>query len=191
MPKQPPIIDGEIPVIRLDRTKPYGTVHGDRTPEDPMYLVHFMQRGLPFDAQGILVPDDGKTEPYPGVVEGKNIMFKPLYTRQIREELERRIARMFRSSKEAAAEREAPELAEVPVDPADEVNLESYLRGEVDYPFYQLKKAAEARFHKKYNRLRSIIEDMIYEEKVVREAEVHPDILRILDAPDVRRAEVA
>jgi len=187
------LLDGEqqIPVVRLDRTKPYGTVHGDRTPDDPYYRVHYWQRGLPFDANGILVPDDQRTEPWPGIVEGKTIMFQPLYTRAMREELEKRIARMMRSQKEAEAERDAPEAIEAPVDPAEEVNLESYLRGEVDYPFFQLKKAAEARFHKRYNRLRTIIEDLVYEEKVLPEMEVHPNILRKLDQPDTVRPEAA
>lgn len=187
MAKQVPIIDGEqeIPLVRLDRTKPYGTIHGDRTPEDPHYRCHYWQRGLPFDAQGILVPDDGKTQPWTAMgSDGKPIVHQPLYNKDMRAEVERRIARMLRSQKDADAERTTQVPAEEPIDPAEDVNLESYLRGEVDYPFFQLKKACEARFHKKYNRLRTIIEDLVYEEKVIPESQVAPEILRKLDQGD-------
>lgn len=190
-----PILDNElpkIPPIRLDRSKPYGTVHGERGPDDPHYGVHFMQGGLPFDAQGVLVPDDGRKESYPGIVDGKPLMHQPLYNKAMREALERRIGRILRLQKQAEVEQRSEEPVEAPVDPSEDVNFESYLRGEADYPFFALKQAYERRFGKKQARLRSIIEDLVYEEKLIPEGQVHANRMKLLNAADApTRVEAA
>ena len=46
------------PQIRMDRSRPFATVHGDRGPGDPHAGVHFYQDGLPHDAQGFLIFDE-------------------------------------------------------------------------------------------------------------------------------------
>ena len=176
----------EIPLVRLDKSKHYSSIHGERTPDDPMYHVHFWQGGLPFDATGILVPDVGPDKPFPGVVEGKSITFQPLYTPEMRGMVERRIARMLRSNQQAIEEAKLDTPPEPTVDPAEDVNFESFLRGEVNFPFESLQRAYFQRFHKRHQRVRHIIEDLIYEEKIVPEDQVHQKIMRMLDAPDAR-----
>ena len=42
---------------RLDRSRYHSTVHGERTPDDPMASVHYYQDGLPFDSAGHLVEE--------------------------------------------------------------------------------------------------------------------------------------
>lgn len=45
------------PQVRLDRSKDFSTVHGERPPGDPHAGVFFFQDGLPFNAQGVCVDD--------------------------------------------------------------------------------------------------------------------------------------
>lgn len=43
------------PVVRMNKSLDYATVHGDMVPGDPDMLVRFVQDGLPFDANGKLL----------------------------------------------------------------------------------------------------------------------------------------
>src|SRR2546429_444017 len=78
--RHPEIVEGDHhmaePVIRLDQSRAYSENRGEMRPDDPHYRVAFFQGEplkvirngkpatiavtLPFDAQGDLVPDDGK-----------------------------------------------------------------------------------------------------------------------------------
>jgi hypothetical protein len=180
------------PVIRLDRSKAYSECHGERTPDDPHHGVHYWQGGrlgehivlLPFDAQGELVPDDGRTEDYQGAgfdPQGKAavVKYKPLYDDKMRRYLAAKVKRM----KEAVAPLTAPadEITEdlaAPGDVADEVNFVSWLRGEVQYQPHILRKAAKARYSKNYSKIGDIVVDLVLDEQIVGEDHVC-DALRI------------
>lgn len=43
------------PVVRMDKSRDYATIHGDRLPGDPDEHLHYTQDGLPFDAHGRLM----------------------------------------------------------------------------------------------------------------------------------------
>jgi len=171
-------------VIRLDRSKPFSTCHGERTPDDPHYRVHFWQAYkvgservmLPFDSQDLLVPDDGRTEPYQIMIEGKPQVVEPLYTDAMRRLVER-----LKSKKPTKAEK--PEI-EVPVaaveDEGDDVNLAAWLRGETSYTPQEVKKAAKARFKKNYVEVAELVTDLVLDEKLVPEDQVCPTLAKYL-----------
>jgi hypothetical protein len=168
--------------LRLDSSKKnISEVHGDRTPDDPHYRVCYWQDELPFDARGELVPDDGKTGPWIGLVEGKQVEFFPLYTPERRQKRDAKLARL--NSGKAAIEAEVDIPAPVKGDSDDDVNLESWLRGEVDYEQFALLKAAKTRYSRNYTRLRDLVEDLVYDEKIVPEDQVAPRLIRML-SPD-------
>lgn len=175
------------PLIRIDRTRPMSTVHGDRTPDDPHYRVHFMQQGLPFDANGRLIPDDGKTEPFKGLVEGVVTTFHPLYTPAMRELVQKKLDRLKKGIPVQ------PEELDPELDPegelqaaSEDVNLESWLRGEAQYPAGLIFAACKKRFHKNHVTLRSVIDDLVNEEKIIPEADVATSLLRLLDSAPAR-----
>ena len=173
-----------VPVIRLDRSRAFGTVHGDRTPEDPHYRVHFWQGGLPFDVNGLLVPDDNKTQPWSGLnAEGKPEQFKPLYSNAMRDEVAKRVARATRArpiDPEEPRGPAAPPTIENTGDAGDVVNFESYLRGEIDYEPQKLFKAYKERYHKAVHRISDLVTDLVLEEKIIPEAEVCPALRQVL-----------
>jgi hypothetical protein len=45
------------PQLRMDGSKYFSTVHGERPPGDPLQHVHFYQDGLPFDAGRLLLTE--------------------------------------------------------------------------------------------------------------------------------------
>ncbi len=182
------------PVIRLDRSKPFSTCHGERTPDDPHYRVHFWQGGrfgkdnilLPFDSNGELIADDGKTEAYQGSgidPQGKSaiVSYLPLYTEKMRAFLKAKKDRATASqvSNEPTIEEDEQDVAGQSA-PEDDVNLESWLRGEVKYQPHQLRAAAKKRYHKTYANIPELIADLVLDEKLVPEDKVAPHLAKFL-----------
>jgi hypothetical protein len=173
------------PVIILDRSKKFSTIHGERSPDDPHYQVHFWQDDLPFDSNGELVADDGKTAVWDTVDPDdskKTIRHHPLYS-------EKRRARL-KAKQDRAAKAQVDHEPVVDEDSAEEeqaaassdVNLVAWLEGKARYKPYQLYAAAKVRYAKHYTRLRDLVEDLVYEEKLVPEDRVSPDLLALVNA---------
>jgi hypothetical protein len=177
------------PTLRLDRSKRFSTVHGDRVPDDPHYKVHFWQDDLPFDVNGILVPDDGKTQDFSGVdTESKPVRYQPLYTEARRKKLEKRLARLTKVARapepeELEEEAQANDASpEVKAAMASEVNLESWLRGEVQYEPWMIFEAFKARYHRQTHKLGDVVTELVLDEKIVRPEEVVKYLARYLPA---------
>lgn len=188
-------------VIRLDKSKPYSECHGERQLDDPHYKVHYWQGQtvgkdivlLPFDANGILVPDDGKTQPYDSTVTGPQgqqvpVKHPPLYTPAMRALLERKMKKLSIGAKAAEAEEGNEEESDEMIggaaegDTADDVNFPAFLRGEVRYTPHVLRDAALKRYNKKYPKIQDLIVDLILDEKIVPETEVCAEFRRLLPA---------
>jgi hypothetical protein len=73
-------------------------------------------------------------------------------------------------------------IAAAPADDVDDVNLEAWLRGEIDYERHELYAAALKRYGKKYDRDRDLVEYLIHK-KIIPEAEVDPERLGLLRRP--------
>jgi hypothetical protein len=184
------------PVIRLDRSRAFSECRGERTPDDPHYRVHFLQGGkmagklilLPFDSNGDLVPDDGKTEPYAGInSDGKPVTHRPLYDKDMRAYLDAKKKKMTA----AAAPTDPTAIDEGEGDPSgidegtsapeDEVNFVSWLRGEARYQPHVLRAAAKKRYHKTYQNMIDLVEDLVLDEKIIAEDELSPTWKKALD----------
>ena len=166
------------PAIRFDKTKYFSEVRGDRQPDDPHYRVAYFQSGLPFDVNGNLVPDDGRLDPYTGMVDGKPVQHHPLYTPAMRELLEKKKARLAKGL--AAVEQEAHEDEDTLEQAAEDVNFPAYLRGESDYPWGQKREAALKRFSKRYTSEKELVRDLVLDERVVPEDQVCARLAKML-----------
>lgn len=181
---------GPKPILRIDKSKTFSTVHGDRTPEDPHYKVHFWQDGLPFDVNGMLVQDDGRVQEFSGAdAESKPVRYKPLYDAKMRAKLEKKLLRLNKVARapepeeiEADAEHEdaSPELKAAM---AESVNLESWLRGEVDYEPWMIFSAYKARYHHQTHKISEVVLNLVEDEKIVRPEQVTKHLQRYLPVP--------
>lgn len=174
-------------VIRLDESRNYSEVHGDRQPGDPHYHVHYFQDGLPFDGRGILVPDDGKREPWIVGIEtddGKiiNVKHQPLYNDLMREKVQKKIDRInrFKSGAISTKEETDEDGADDDRPSIDEVDFGAWLRGEMDYETFILFPAWAKRKGRKHTKLRDLVEDLVRDERVVPEEEVTPRLRGLL-----------
>lgn len=179
--------------IRLDRSKTFSTVFGDRLPNDPHYRVAFSQDGLPFDHDGELVPDDNKLDGDRWMAknsEGKDVEHQPLWTSKMRERLAKKIQRMeqalARPDEPETIDEESPDEAKAAA--AREVNLEMWLRGEARYEAVLLFAAARERFKKRYDKIGELVVDAVVDEKIVPEEAVCPALKRFLDQMAPRAA---
>lgn len=179
--------------IRLDKSKPFSECHGERTPDDPHYHVHYWQGGpvgkaivlLPFNSQGELVPDDGKTEPYMGGnVDGKPVQHYPLYNQAMRDLVERKLKRLNAAKNEGPADEDAPAVLDgeqlSSADPADDVDFGAWLRGEARYQPTLLRAAAKQRFGKAYREIGPMVFDLVFDEKIVPEDQVCAELAKHL-----------
>lgn len=175
--------------ITLDKSRPHGTCHGERLPEDPHYRVHFWQGGrmngkivlLPFDSNGKLVPDDGKTAPFQaqGVTQdGKTgiVTYTPLYDAPMRAFLDAKKRKATSIASQAVPEIEEagePQPFEEDVSsPEDEVNLVEYLKGNQNYLWQHVRDAAKKRFHKNFKNVNALVVDLVLDEKIIGEDEL-------------------
>lgn len=170
------------PVIRVDKTQPYATVHGDRPLIDPAYHQHYQQDGLPFDAHGVLLPDDGKTEPFTASVDGEVMRFAPLYSADMRAAVAEKMKRLKKvavgkATTDPEHERDIRAAHDGPS--ADDVNFVSWLRGEADYEPRYLFAAWAARYGAKHTSKRALIEDAVFDQKLVPESDVAPALLKL------------
>lgn len=169
------------PVITLDRSKKFSTVHGDRGIDDPLYRVVYFQDGLPFDGAGHLVPDDGIKTPKDAIWEGQKIVYHPLYTEHMRVTMAKKLTRLARAH--AALEPE-PEEAEPEANPetdSNDVDLTAYLRGQVNYPPFKLFKAWRDRYSRSHTTVRALVEDAVFDERLITEEEVAPRLMKMLE----------
>lgn len=174
-------------VIRLDRSRPFSECRGERAPDDPHYRVHFWQGQLvgkdivllPFDSADELVPDDGRTDPYPGLVDNKPVMHKPLYDEKMRKLVEMKKKRhkaIEAPADESGDEEETSGKGSL----VDEVNFVSWLRGEARYEWPLLQVAAKARFSRVFTSKKEMVSDLVLDEKIVPEDQVTPELAKLL-----------
>lgn len=174
-----------VPVVRLDKTRPYGTCHGDRVPEDPMYRVAYWQGGkigkdvitLPFDSEGELIEDDQKDAPWKSTdSEGKPVTYYPLWNDKMRKFLALKIKKL--AEKQADEE----EITEDEGDPTAAVDLKAWLRGDVKYDWPILVAAGKKKHGINFNSKSQMVTDLVIDLELVKEEELAPHHRKLLPA---------
>lgn len=161
------------PVLRLDTSRDYSTVHGERAPDDPMAGIHFFQDGLPFDSREVFVD---------GFLNDANDKGG-----KIRALLERRLRKL--QGQQTAADAEAEEAAGDPPLPGakkedgNDLNLVAWARGDANYLFGQVRDAIASRFSQKVKDTHGAVECLL-DEKVVTEADLSPAFKQLLKIKD-------
>lgn len=180
------------PEIRLDESRDFSTIHGERNPEDPHYHVHAFQDGLPYDARGILVPDDGRSTSWTEALEREDgttkiVRHQPLYTAAMRATLEKRMKKLMGSkrvlARPAAASSDNDGVEEPLEFGADEVNLISWLKGEIEYMPNEVYAAVKKRYGVSYGRLREVVAELVDDQKLLPQEQVAPRLMALIDEP--------
>ena len=156
--------------LRMDRSRPFGEIHGDRGPGEKYSLAHFTQDGIFFDASGLhideLVEDD-----------------------KVRALVDRRLKKAAKPAGDAGGsdetdddpgETKAPGSDSAP----DDVNLEAWLRGEAKYPWFAITKRVRERYSQNISKQIDMIEFLVEDEKVIPMDQLDPALAQLLKPKD-------
>lgn len=142
------------PKVRMDRSRDYSTIHGERTPGDRHAAVHFYQDGLPFDSQGVLIVE------HPDVLENPKLI----------ELVDRKLKKAAKAKIEAPGDDPDASSEEGPAD----INLESWACGEQQVVWQEVSNAIGKRFSRRVSNKTAAIE-LLVTEKVVRYDDLSPE----------------
>jgi hypothetical protein len=148
------------PVIRMDRSRAHGTVHGERVAGDPHAGVHFYQDGLPFNAQGELVAD------HPDITGDPAKQMKV-------ERLQAKALKLLAKLKERASDEDEEDDEDDEDKDQAPINLEAWARGEQELEWQMVTNAIAQRFGVRVKDKRGAVERLI-EERVVAPADLSP-----------------
>jgi hypothetical protein len=158
------------PKLRMDRSRPYGSVHGERAPGDAHQNVHFYQDNLPFDAQGFLVYDAITDENAKKLADRK---LKKLVVKPADEDGDD-------GADEADASSSSSDAAPAASGTSGDVNLDAWLRGEANYQWAKITKTVRERYHQNISKQADMVAFLVLDEKIIPENEVAPDLLALL-----------
>jgi len=134
------------PVVRLDRSMEFSTIHGDRLVGDPHHNVFFYQRGLPYGPDEVLLHDHPEVEGDPKK--------KALAERLLKQ----------------AAKRGPSTMANSPAEKGkSEVNLTAWAMGEQDVVWQEVTNAIARRFSVRVNNKTDALELLMAERIVTRD----------------------
>lgn len=158
------------PKLRMDRSKPYSTVHGERLPGDLHQNTHFFQDNMPFDAAGLLI--------YDAIQDPK---IKAIADRKLKKLPEAKPAAA--DSNDGAdgpdPDNDAGDKPPASVAPGD-VNLEAWLRGEEAYPWFSITKAVRERHNANISKQSDMVEFLIRDLKIIPEDQLADDLRALL-----------
>lgn len=147
--------------VRMDKSRDFSTVHGERVPGDRYREVHFFQDRLPFDSRGFLISD------HPDVTEDP--------------ELAKLVAQKLKKAAKSKAEAPGDEPdAPSDKDEGDEqVNLSAWARGEGQWPWQEISNAIGKRFNRRVANKQAAIEFLV-DEKVIAVADLAPEYQKLV-----------
>src|SRR5262249_19979800 len=144
-------MSGPNPRLRLDKSRYFSTIHGQRVPDDPHQHSHFLQDGIHFDAEGLHLDhlvDDEKT----------------------RALVDRRLKRQVKAAPkadDAGGSVDDDDVNDQGGGQSDEVNLEAWLRGTAKYPWFNVTKAVRDRYSSNITKQVDMVDFLVNEAKLV------------------------
>lgn len=161
------------PVVRMDRSRDFATVTGERTPDSAHHALHFIQNGLPFDSEGMLIHDHVFFEPHKGDQPSKQAAV-------LRERAKKLFDKAAKNARPRVEGEPAPEGDEDEEGDKSPANLEQWARGEVRVPWQEVTQAIARRFGKRVANKRDAI-DLLLEERVVAKAHLSEEHRKLVD----------
>ena len=152
--------------LRLDRSRPFAQIRGQRSPGDPHQLVHFQQDGIHFDSQGLHLDH-------------------LIGTDELRSLVEKRLKRQAKSAPKKADAGEGdngdPEDDASGSPGGDDVNIDAWLRGEAKYPWFAITKTVRERYKSNKTTQVDVVDFLVNEQKIVPISDLAPELAKLLN----------
>lgn len=169
-----------LPKVRMDKSRAYSTIHGDRVPGDPHCGVMYRQDGIPCDAEGYFIfdhPDMNKRGP-----EGDKL--RKVAAKKIERQLK------IDATKPPKPVRVASEDDDEDVDTEsgdkegeellDPVSLDAWLRGEQEVEWNDVTQEIARRYKKRIAKMSDAVEFLV-KEGVVPKAQLRKSFQKFVD----------
>lgn len=156
-PHEQPEAAAELPPprVRMDRSRSYSTIHGERGPDDKHAGVCFYQDGLPVDAEGFFIfdhPDLAEKGPI-GDKRRATAIRKLEKARKQQAKESPRPARAEGADGEDAEDEAVDDDEENDDDLLEPINLEAWLRGEQEVEWQEITQEIARRFKKRISKV--------------------------------------
>lgn len=166
------------PRVRMDRSRAFATVNGDRAPGDRHAQVFFIQDGIPADAGGFFIfdhPDMARKGP-----DGDKA--RKMAERKIKKALAQQAKEPQRAAVTDEDEDEDADDTETEAedDLLEPINLESWLRGEQQVEWQEVTQEIARRYKKRIAKIKDAVEFLV-SEGVVPKAQLQPKFLKLMD----------
>jgi hypothetical protein len=170
------------PRVRMDRSRAFATVNGDRSPGDRHASVFFIQDGIPADAGGFFIfdhPDMARKGPDGDKArKAAERKIKKALTQQAKEPV-----RQVAPGDDADEDDEG--VAEVDKEDEDEellepINLEAWLRGEQQVEWQEISQEIARRYKKRVAKIEDAV-GFLVKEGVVPKAQLKPKFQKFAD----------
>ncbi len=149
--------------VRMDKTRSFATVHGERSPGDPHAQIHFFQDSLPFSADGVLLP---------------NLIDKS-------DEKLQALAKRMQQRANALLEKRIERGEDEDVKPNDPdegiVRLDYWLRGERKYLWPEVSNRIGAVYKKRVNSIKDAVEFLVTDQRLVPRDDVSREFKKHLE----------
>lgn len=173
------------PRVRMDKSRAYSTVNGDRAPGDKHAAVFFFQDGIPADAGGFFIfdhpdmerkgPDGDKAR------KAAERKIKKALTQQAKEPPKPARAESDVDDDDDLEEREAgADGDDAEDDLLDPINLEAWLRGEQDVEWQEVTQEIARRYKVRKSNIADAVEFLV-KEGVVPKAQLRKKFQRFAD----------
>lgn len=156
------------PKVRMDKSRAFSTVHGDRPPSDRNARVFFFQDGLPVDASGYFMFDHpDMIEPGP---EGDKR--RKMAERKIKKALAQQAKQPVRAAPLPSDDDEedgddAADRVEAADDDAEQelepINLDAWLRGEQQVEWQEVTQEIARRYKKRISKMEDAVAFLVKE----------------------------
>lgn len=164
------------PKLRMDRSKPFSTVHGERMPGDLHQNTHFFQDSMPFDAGGLLIYDAIEDPKIKAIADRKLKKLPAAKTGESRSADGDSAGDDDLDPDNDAGGDSKPPASTSP----DDVNLEAWLRGEATYPWFSITKAVRERHSSNISKQSEMVEFLVRDLKIIPEDQVAADLRDLL-----------
>jgi hypothetical protein len=153
-------------IVRLDRSRDYSTIHGERRPDDAHHAVHFYQYGLPFSADEVLIDDHPEIAADPR----KQAAVEKLMKRAAKVKIEKPAG----DAPGELLDDDGEEDGDKP-----ELNLAMWARGEQKWPWQQVSDAIASRFGKRVTDKKGAAE-VLLEEQIIAVGSLSSELRKLV-----------
>lgn len=167
------------PRVRMDKSRAFNTIHGERGPGDPLSGVMYRQDGIPCDAQGYFIFDHPDLQkPGPEGDKLRRLAMRKI-ERQLKIDAKKPPPPVHAESDDDDEDVDAKDGADKD-ELLEPINLEAWLRGEQQVEWQEVTQEIARRYKKRISKMEDAVAFLV-KEGVVAKAQLKKQFQKFAD----------